>query len=139
MMTPIPACVALSYPSVFVRANPQECIRISRQGCYADHNTGGHGRAPTVFWGSRDCQGQAEFSVGGILPKPCAFWMTGADPLGTDATRSKIGMRIDLVIQAGTCYWEHDLKKIVLNVTLPIDTGRLMGVPYSPYFPIRFA
>ena len=28
---------------------------------------------------------------------------------------------------SGRCYWEHDLKKIVLNVTLPIDTGRLMG------------
>ena len=26
MMTPIPACVALSYPSVFVRANPQESV-----------------------------------------------------------------------------------------------------------------
>jgi hypothetical protein len=25
-MTPIPACVALSYPSVFVRANPQESV-----------------------------------------------------------------------------------------------------------------
>jgi retron-type reverse transcriptase len=25
-MTPIPACVALSYPSVFVRANPQESL-----------------------------------------------------------------------------------------------------------------
>jgi hypothetical protein len=34
MMTSIPAYVALSYHSVFVRANPQECIRISRQGYY---------------------------------------------------------------------------------------------------------
>src|ERR671915_2518466 len=93
----------------------------------AQRATGGHGRAPTVFWGSRDCQGRVEFSFGSILPRPCAFWVTGADPLGTDATRSKTGMRIDLVIQAGTCYWEHDLKKIVLNVTLPIETGPANG------------
>ena len=24
---------------------------------------------------------------------------------------------------SGHCYWEHDLKKIVLKVILPIDTG----------------
>ena len=30
---------------------------------------------------------------------------------------------------SGRWYGEHDLKKIVLNVTLPIDTGRLMGDP----------
>ena len=80
------------------------------------HHTGGHGRAPTVFWGSRDCQGRAEFSVGGILPKPCAFWVTGADPLGTDTTRSKTGMRIDQVIQAEADIGNTILKKIVLKV-----------------------
>jgi hypothetical protein len=28
---------------------------------------------------------------------------------------------------SGHCYWEHDLKKIVLKVILPIDTGPANG------------
>ena len=35
----------------------------------------------------------------------------------------------------GHCYWEHDLKKIVLNVTLPIDTGPANGCPYLLFTP----
>jgi hypothetical protein len=54
-----------------------------------------------------------EFWVGTILIPLENF---EADPLGTDATRSKTGMRIDLVIQAGTVIGNTSLKKIVLKV-----------------------
>jgi hypothetical protein len=47
----------------------------------------------------------------GRVARPCAFWVTGAEPLGTDATRSKTGMRIDLVIQAGAVIGNTILKK----------------------------
>jgi hypothetical protein len=110
----------LGLPGPTLRAAPIKITGLIAQA-------GGHGRAPTVFWGSKDCQGRAEFSLWSILPKPCAFWVSGADPVGTDAMRSKTGMRIDLVIQSGHCYWEHDLKKIVLKVILPIDTGPANG------------
>jgi len=49
---------------------------------YAVHNTGGHGRVPTVFWGSRDCQGQVEFFLNEHSAKALyPSWVTGADPL----------------------------------------------------------
>jgi hypothetical protein len=64
----------------------------------------------------------------------CTFYMWTSKAccnvgLSSFATRSKTGMRIDRVIQAGTVIGNTILKKIVLKVILPIDQGPANGWP----------
>ena len=81
------------------------------------------GRVPTVFWGSRDCQGQVEFLLKERSAK--ALILMG-DWCGSVRDRRHAIENRDAYrpsYQAGTVIGNTILEKIVLNVTLPIDTG----------------
>jgi hypothetical protein len=86
----------------------------------------GHGREPTVFWGTVRARGgrlAGQRDVQGLDPDGCMVRRSEADTAAT-----KTGTRLSSPVGGRVCLVEHNGKKLWKGDVLPLDKSLLMGV-----------